>query len=63
MDTSKIINALGGNKAVAEICGISESAVSQWKTSKSGIPRHWLLYFKEKYKRVFRELKENPCDT
>jgi hypothetical protein len=40
MDTSSIINRLGGTKKAAEICGVSLPAVTYWRTV--GIPpKHW----------------------
>ncbi|WP_146042079.1 Cro/CI family transcriptional regulator [Chromobacterium sinusclupearum] len=44
MDHIDIIRNLGGVSDVALICGITPSAVSQWK--ESGIPRPWLMFFK-----------------
>lgn len=54
---SKIIDELGGTVAVAKMCDIEPSAVSQWRTSKRGIPKPWLKYFKTKFKKVFSESK------
>jgi len=45
MDTNKIIDSLGGTSAVAELCGITTGAVSQWRTSEHGIPKPWLKFF------------------
>jgi len=40
MDTSAIIDRLGGTGKTAEICGLSRGTVSIWR--QSGIPpRHW----------------------
>lgn len=40
MDTSAIIERLGGTKQTAEICAVSPAAVTLWK--QTGIPpRHW----------------------
>ena len=44
---SKIIDELGGTKAVAELLGVSQGAVSQYR--HRGIPRHWLMYLAVKY--------------
>lgn len=54
---SEIIDELGGTVAVAKICDIEPSAVSQWRTSKKGIPKPWLKYFETKYRKVFAERK------
>jgi hypothetical protein len=37
MDDSKIIDALGGTTAVANLCKVKQPSVSQWRTN--GIPR------------------------
>lgn len=51
----EFINALGGPTEVSRICGITKSAVSQWKARQ--IPRAQLNFLKTKfpkeYKRVF----------
>ncbi len=40
MDTDSVINRLGGRSGTAELCGITEDAVSKW--TKIGIPtKHW----------------------
>ncbi|WP_148282965.1 Cro/CI family transcriptional regulator [Pseudogulbenkiania sp. NH8B] len=44
MDDKDIIENLGGVKRVSTVCGISPSAVSQWKASNS-IPRGWKMFF------------------
>jgi len=41
-----VIAALGGNGPVAELLGISEQAVSNWK-SRGAIPAEWFLRFDE----------------
>lgn len=41
---SSIIDALGGNAKVAEMCNISSQAVSKWR--RDGIPDARLMYFK-----------------
>lgn len=60
MDTNKIIDDLGGTSAVAEMCGLTTGAVSQWRTSKSGIPKPWLKFFKATRPEVFAT--ENGTD-
>lgn len=40
MDTNSVIDRLGGPGATAELCKITEDAVSKW--AKNGIPpKHW----------------------
>ena len=40
MNTNGVINRLGGPRATAELCKITEDAVSKW--DKNGIPtKHW----------------------
>lgn len=51
--TNEIIDSLGGTVAVSELCGITTGAVSQWRTSKNGIPKPWLLFFKERNPELF----------
>ena len=41
---SSIIDALGGNARVAEICNISSQAVSKWR--REGIPEARLMYLR-----------------
>ena len=41
---SSIIDALGGNSRVADICNISSQAVSKWR--REGIPPARLMYLK-----------------
>jgi transcriptional regulator with XRE-family HTH domain len=43
MDATKIIEALDGPSRVAELCGVTPGAVSQWK--HNGIPKPWMKYF------------------
>lgn len=44
-----VITALGGNKVVAELCGITEPSVSEWRRKGRGIPPA-----REQYLRVIR---------
>ena len=41
---SQVIDRLGGNKSVADLCDISSQAVSQWRTD--GIPPARLMFLK-----------------
>ena len=45
MDTNAVIASFGGTVKTAELCGITPSAVSQWK--KSGIPRPWEAFLRQ----------------
>ena len=47
MDPNYIIDSMGGTCAVATLCNLTTGAVSQWRTSTHGIPKPWLMYFKE----------------
>ena len=40
-----VIDYLGGTSAVADMCELTTGAVSQWRTSKTGIPRPWMKFF------------------
>lgn len=44
MNTSKIIDDLGGTSVVAEMCEIKPASVSEWR--KNGIPDARLMYLK-----------------
>lgn len=44
MDASKIIDALGGTNAVAELCEVTPQAVSQWR--EDGIPKARLMFLR-----------------
>lgn len=44
MDHKELIDNLGGTSKVAEICGITTGAVSQWRTN--GIPSYRLDFFR-----------------
>lgn len=44
MDANKIIDALGGTNAVAELCEVTPQAVSQWRDD--GIPQARLMFIK-----------------
>lgn len=56
MDThndSKIIDALGGNSALAQEFDISRQAVSKWR--KTGIPNPNRMYLELKYPDAFKK--------
>lgn len=52
MDASKIIDALGGTNAVAELCEVTPQAVSQWR--EVGIPNARLMFLKLARPEVFQ---------
>lgn len=43
-DPNKVIDALGGTNATADLCNVTKGAVSQWRTD--GIPEARLMYLK-----------------
>ena len=45
MEDSRIIDALGGTDKAAALCGLSKSAISQWR--KRGIPDAWRMYLQK----------------
>lgn len=45
MDASKVIDAIGGTGKTAGLCGLTPSAVSQWR--QGGIPRPWELFLRQ----------------
>ncbi len=50
-EASNLIKALGGTVQVARICSVSAPSVSQWR--KRGIPKPWMLLFRERYPERF----------
>jgi hypothetical protein len=50
MNANQIIDSLGGTTAVAKLCGITVSAVSQWRTN--GIPKYWMMALSLKFPEV-----------
>lgn len=47
MQVSEVIDALGGNKAVAEMFGVGVSAVSNWRSWNKFPPRLHLRVLRE----------------
>lgn len=45
--TQSLIDELGGPTQVGNICGIKPPSVLGWV--KKGIPRGWVMYFKNQY--------------
>jgi len=48
MDTRKIIEAVGGRKAVIEMTGLTRGRIYQWMDEEN-IPTPWLKFFEAKY--------------
>lgn len=60
MDTLKLIEALGGRKAVIEMTGLTRGRISHWVT-QNHIPRPWLKFFQEKFPDLdWPNLIDNP---
>jgi predicted transcriptional regulator len=51
MNAKRVIDNLGGTAKVAELLGLTKSAVSQWK--KRGIPAAWVMYLKKVRPKAF----------
>jgi hypothetical protein len=62
MNSSKIIDALGGTTKVALIFGTSQGAVSQWR--KNGFPSNRINWLELRKPSLFKKIKELiKCDT
>jgi hypothetical protein len=48
MDTKKIIDAVGGRKAVMSMTGLTKGRISQWAVAND-IPTPWLKFFEAKF--------------
>lgn len=46
-DPNTIIDLIGGTAKVSEICGVTRSAVSQWRSN--GIPRAHMRFLEVKF--------------
>lgn len=53
----KFIKELGGVSAVAEICGITRGAVSQWQ--KNGIPKAQMNFLKAKFPVQYKQISDD----
>ncbi|WP_455016702.1 Cro/CI family transcriptional regulator [Kingella oralis] len=53
MHQEYFIQVFGGVSEVAKVCGITRSAVSQWK--RNGIPKAQMNFLKTKFPRKFIE--------
>ncbi|MGK5020710.1 hypothetical protein [Janthinobacterium sp. LB2P10] len=52
----EIIDAIGGTSVVAELCDVSDAAVSQWRTADGGIPKSRLMFLRLARPKVFASL-------
>jgi hypothetical protein len=57
---STVIDELGGTKKVADLCEVTLAAVSQWRTSKTGIPKDKLKILRLLRPDVFEKLDAEP---
>lgn len=48
--SSKVIDALGGTGEVSRICGVTTSAVAQWRSK--GMTRAFALYLRERFRNL-----------
>ena len=46
--SDRVVTELGGTNALASLCGVRPSSVSDWK--RTGVPRPWVLYLRERFK-------------
>ena len=61
MESSRIIDLLGGTKRVADLCEISSQAVSQWRDK--GIPKPWLKFLRLAHPEVFAHNDDPVAET
>ena len=54
MTVTDFVNHLGGNQPVAELCGVTDAAVCNWKAANM-IPERW-------YRRMAREARRLNVD-
>lgn len=59
-DAEKIIQDMGGNGAVAELCNITSGAVSQWLST--GIPEYRMLFFRVKHPQLAERWPLQPSE-
>lgn len=51
MTDSELIDMAGGTRTIARLCGVTDSAITQWRTN--GIPRARVLYLELALPKVF----------
>lgn len=61
MESSRIIDLLGGTKRVADLCEISSQAVSQWR--EKGIPKPWLKFLRLAHPEIFTAHVEPAAES
>ena len=59
MNASELIDAIGGTSKVADICGLTTGAISQWRTK--GIPKPWLKFFAKAYPKAFKQAQSKKA--
>lgn len=60
MNSSALIEALGGTFSVAKLCEVRPPSVSGWK--KHGIPPARLMFLRMARPEVFKELEHSVAD-
>ena len=60
MNSSKIIDALGGTLAVARLCQVTQGAVSQWRVN--GIPKPRLMLLRLMFTDVFDKINKSETE-
>lgn len=50
--SNQVLDALGGNVAVANALDVSSQTVSYWR--RTGIPRAWAMYIALRYKKQLK---------
>ena len=61
MNHKSLIDKLGGTSKVAELCGITTGAVSQWRTN--GIPAYRLAFFRLLRPELFSADSHHPAES
>lgn len=57
-EATQIVEALGGNSALAEAIGVTPQAISYWR--RKGIPRPWLMSLRKTHKHIFPAPVKQP---
>lgn len=60
IDPNLIIDEAGGPSAVAKLCGITPSSVTQWRTN--GIPKSWLAFLRLALPEVFAAVERRAFE-
>lgn len=56
-ETRRVIDALGGTKKVADLCGVKPPSVSEWK--RKGMPNGWVHFLRLLRPDVWSEQNKN----